>query len=650
MTLIKIAAVSLNTTPLDFSGNLKSIKSSLESEEITDSDYVLFPELAISGYGCEDAFYKESVWKRSWASLLEILPYSKDKTILVGLPVFHSSYLYNCIAVLHAGEVVCLIPKMNLANTGIHYEKRWFHSPTGFIVENFIPPNHSSMNRGPIPFGHFILEKNGILSAVEICEDSWNLNRPSQYYAENGIDVLFSPGASHFAMGKREIRKRIFQETSRIQRNLAVFTNLCGNESGRAIYEGGSLFCENGNVSKEGPRLFFSNYRITTYNSSLSELRSLRAKEFRNSHPNGNHKKIPVLGLTSFNKDSSPSNFILDMREKEKRKESDYKAPITVYEDFTRAVSLGLYDYLRKSKTKGFTLSLSGGADSAICALLTKSMKELAKQELGDSVFSELGIQEENLLVTLYQKTENNSTLTEKIASLLAKEIGNKHYQVSIDSSVTLAVELIESQIGKKLNWETDDLALQNIQARVRSPLIWLLANTNGHLLLSTSNRSEGSVGYTTMDGDSSGSLCPIAGVSKEFLLRFLDDIQAGNNAYIGPKESIGILRQTKPTAELRPLVTEQEDEKDLMPYPILQEIERLLVYVGLDEEECLERILEKDNSLSQDTVSKQIERFVRLFKVSQWKRERLPPSFHLDEYGLDPKTSLRYPILSGEF
>jgi len=649
MTQIKIAAVSLNTTPLDFSGNLKSIKASLESNETRDCDYILFPELAISGYGCEDAFYKESVWKRSWSSLLEILPHSKDKTILVGLPVFHSSYLYNCIAVLHAEEVVCLIPKMNLANTGIHYEKRWFHSPPAFMNESFIPPNVGSTKQKQVPFGHFILEKKGILSAVEICEDSWNLNRPSQGYAENGIDILFSPGASHFAMGKREIRKRIFQETSRIQRNLTVFTNLCGNESGRAIYEGGALFCENGNVSKEGPRLFFSQFQITTHKPSISELRSLRAKEFRSSHPTSHTKKIPVLSLIS--EKESNSQFILDMREKENiSNANDYKEPITVYDDFTRAVSLGLFDYLRKSKTKGFTLSLSGGADSAICALLVNSMKEIAKSECGSSIFSELGMEENNLLVTLYQKTENNSVITEEIASLLAKEIGNKHYQISIDSSVTNAVELIESQIGKKLNWETDDLALQNIQARVRSPLIWLLANINGHLLLSTSNRSEGSVGYTTMDGDSSGSVCPIAGVSKEFLLRFLDDIQSENNCYITPKESIRILRQTKPTAELRPLVTKQEDEKDLMPYPILQEIERLLVYVGLEEEECLERILEKDNSLSRDSVSKQIERFTRLFQVSQWKRERLPPSFHLDEYGLDPKTSLRYPILSGGF
>ncbi|TGN20130.1 NAD(+) synthase [Leptospira idonii] len=645
MTSLKIAAVSLNTTPLDFSGNLKSILESLKQEETKDCDFVLFPELCISGYGCEDAFYKESVWRRSWNALEEILPYTKDKTVLVGLPVFQSSFLYNCMVVLDREKIVCIIPKTNLANTGIHYEKRWFHSKESLVAESYIPPQKYFNAGSPVPFGHFLLEKKGVLTGVEICEDSWTSNRPSQVYAEQGLDILFSPGASHFALGKNKIRYRIFQETSRQHRSLTVFTNLCGNESGRAIFEGGSFFCENGNLVEEGPRLFFSDYQITTYTTSLSELRSARAKEFRSSSPK-EKLQIPVLRLES----ERSSSFILDMRTKSEKTNQNQSSANSLFDDFTRAVSLGLYDYLRKSKTKGFTLSLSGGADSAACALLVTSMKEIAKKELGDSIFNRLGVEESKLLVTLYQKTENNSELTETIAKVLTEELGNPHHQISIDSSVEEAVGLIQSQIGRKLTWETDDLALQNIQARVRSPLIWLLANLNGHLLLSTGNRSEASVGYTTMDGDSSGSLCPISGVSKEFILRWIDDIQSGNNPYISFKESLKLLRQTKPTAELRPLETKQEDEKDLMPYPILQEMERLSVFVGLEEEECFFRMKQSHPELDADLLKKQIERFTKLFRTSQWKRERLPPSFHLDEYGLDPKTSYRYPILSGDF
>ncbi|MCU0824205.1 MAG: NAD(+) synthase, partial [Leptospira sp.] len=272
-----------------------------------------------------------------------------------------------------------------------------------------------------------------------------------------------------------------------------------------------------------------------------------------------------------------------------------------------------------------------------------------AKLERGATCFSEMGIDEKNLLVTIYQKTVNNSKITEQIAALLSEELQVPHHSISIDNAVKTSVDLIENTIQRKLDWKTDDLALQNIQARVRSPLVWLLANLNGHLLISTGNRSEASVGYTTMDGDSSGSVCPISGVSKEFLLEFLDDIQSGNNRFITPKESIRLLRETKPTAELRPLSEHQEDEKDLMPYPILQKIEECIVHYGLSENETKQRLREAFPKESESSILSKVDRFKKLFMSAQWKRERLPPGFHLDEYGIDPKSSYRFPILSNE-
>jgi NAD+ synthase (glutamine-hydrolysing) len=646
MSLVKVSAVSLNTTPLDFSGNAHTIINALRDPEVNSSDFILFPELCISGYGCEDAFYKESVWRRSWSSLESILPFTKNKVVILGLPVFHGSFLYNCAVVIFHSKIIALVPKLNLANTGIHYEKRWFHTPNEFIYDEHLSI-YDSREGEAIPFGHFLFEKSGIRFALEICEDSWVTKRASHAYAEQGLDILFSPGASHFALGKREIRHRIFQETSRTNQIFTVFTNLCGNESGRAIYEGGAFFCAHGQVIKEGPRLFFNDYRITTSDFSLSEIRSMRAREKRSLSTSAEITSAKIIRITT----STKSQLVVDFRESAQ----DFEAPnppiyVSLLEDFTRAVTLGLFDYLRKSKTKGYTLSLSGGADSAACALFVNTMKEIAKRELGDDIFTKLNLNEDKLLVTLYQKTENNSQVTEDIARLLAREIQAEHHSISIDESVAVSVSLIESTQNRKLTWTKDDLALQNIQARVRSPLIWLLANINGHLLLSTGNRSEASVGYTTMDGDSSGSLCPISGVSKEFLLNWIDDIQLGKNSYISPKESLKQLRQTKPTAELRPLSEKQEDEKDLMPYPLLQKIERYLVYLGIDTDECLIHLKSDFPNLESTYLSAQITRFTKLFSASQWKRERLPPSFHLDEYGLDPKSSYRYPILSGGF
>lgn len=648
MSKIKIAAVTLNTTPLDFQGNYESIAKAITSPEAKNADCILFPELCISGYGCEDAFYKPYVWTRSEDILRELKTLVPHQIVMVGLPVFVDSFLYNCMAVLYGGKVVALVPKLNLANTGVHYERRWFHSESEFINKTI------TYSGEQVPFGHFIFQTQNWNFGVEICEDSWSVQKPASSYSLQGIDVLFSPGASHFAMGKQNIRRQIFTESSRNQCNLQVFTNLTGNESGRIIFEGGAIFASLGNLVKEGPRLTFTQFHVTSYSFDPMEIRAAKARSFRDPKPKlqvGEFTKINLVTVTQAIGKDSLGFSVLD-----KRKETETNADensnfihLSSFEEFTRAVCLGLFDYLKKSRTKGFTLSLSGGADSATCALLVTAMKEIAKQENGGSIFSSLGIEEKNLLVTIYQKTENNSSLTEEIAKTLSEELGCSFYSISIDRAVETSVELIESVLGKTLNWKEHDLPLQNIQARVRSPLVWLLANLNGHLLLSTGNRSEASVGYTTMDGDSSGSIAPLAGVSKEFLLDWLDDIQNGNNRFLSPKDSIRTLRNTKPTAELKPLSEHQEDEKDLMPYPILQSIERKLVFLAQTEEDCLENLNQEFPWETSENLSGYLKKFKKLFGISQWKRERLPPSFHLDEYGLDPKSSYRYPILSKE-
>lgn len=646
MPKIKIAAVTLNTTPLDFLGNYESIVQAIHSPESKNADCILFPELCISGYGCEDAFYKPFVWMRSEEILQRLKVVSPNQIILVGLPVFVGSFLYNCMAVLFGGKVVAIIPKLNLANTGVHYERRWFHSESNFINKTI------SFATEEVPFGHFIFQTDQWNFGVEICEDSWSVNKPSSFYSFQGIDVLFSPGASHFAMGKQNIRRQIFTESSRNQCNLQVFTNLIGNESGRIIFEGGAIFASLGNLVKEGPRLSFSPFQITSYSFDPLEVRAAKARSFRESKLKNQREEIPKIQLKTFHnlqEKQSPSFSLLDKRKELGQEDSENSVNLSAYEEITKAVCLGLFDYLKKSNTKGFTLSLSGGADSATCALLVSAMKEIAKRENGDSIFSTLGIEESNLLVTIYQKTVNNSDLTEKIAETLTRELQCQFYSIPIDEAVDTSVKLIESVLGKTLNWKEHDLPLQNIQARVRSPLVWLLANLNGHLLLSTGNRSEAAVGYTTMDGDSSGSIAPLAGVSKEFLLEFLDDIQKGNNRFISPKDSIQTLRNTKPTAELKPLEENQEDEKDLMPYPILQSIEKKLVFLGLDDMDCLESLKQEFPWENTDNLLGYLKKFKKLFTISQWKRERLPPSFHLDEYGLDPKSSYRYPILSKE-
>ena len=186
-------------------------------------------------------------------------------------------------------------------------------------------------------------------------------------------------------------------------------------------------------------------------------------------------------------------------------------------------------------------------------------------------------------------------------------------------------------------------MALQNIQARVRGPGIWMLANLRRALLLATSNRSEAAVGYATMDGDTCGGLAPVAGIDKDFLRRWLRWMELAVPA-------LGLVNRLQPTAELRPPDRHQTDEGDLMPYAVLEEIEDAFIRDRHTPLEAFKELRVQHPETEASQLAAWVERFYRLWCRNQWKRERYAPAFHLDDKNLDPKTWCRFPILSGGY
>jgi len=193
-------------------------------------------------------------------------------------------------------------------------------------------------------------------------------------------------------------------------------------------------------------------------------------------------------------------------------------------------------------------------------------------------------------------------------------------------------------------------VALQNIQARVRAPGVWMLANITGGLLVSTSNRSEAAVGYATMDGDTSGGIAPIAGIDKAYLRRWLVWVERQGPAGLGPIPALAAVNAQAPTAELRPAAAGQTDEADLMPYDVLDAIERFAIRDKQTPVEAWQRLAVMFPGHAALQLAAWTERFFTLWSRNQWKRERYAPSFHLDDENLDPKTWCRFPILSGGF
>ena len=222
--------------------------------------------------------------------------------------------------------------------------------------------------------------------------------------------------------------------------------------------------------------------------------------------------------------------------------------------------------------------------------------------------------------------------------------------ELDVDAIVESYTGLVSQAIDRQLTWEQDDLTLQNIQARVRGPSVWMLANIRNALLLSTSNRSEAAVGYATMDGDTCGGLSPIAGIDKAFLRTWLNWMETDGPLGIGKLPALNMVNAQQPTAELRPQSENQTDESDLMPYDLLDAIERAAIRDKQIPREVFITMQAAYPQYDNKQLLTWIERFFRLWCRNQWKRERYAPSFHVDDKNLDPKTWCRFPIISGGF
>lgn len=649
MKPVKLAAAVLNQTPLDWDGNQERIVRAIAEARRQNASVLCLPELCITGYGCEDAFHSPGVHRTAWQVLREILPETRGMIVSLGLPVMHRKGIFNVACLAADGEIRGFTGKRYLAGDGIHYEPRWFKPwPAGVV-------NRLETDDGSFPCGDLLYDAGGVRIGFEICEDAWVANRPGISLALRGADIILNPSASHFAFGKVEIRKRFVLEGSRAFGVSYVYANLLGNEAGRAIYDGDAMIATLGRAVAGAPRFSWQDVQVI---SAAVDLDASRVSHARTAG------SLPDLtsdapGLVAFPfawPECSPEP--VDYRPPAWESAPDIKC-----QEFSRAVPLGLFDYLRKSRSHGFVVSLSGGADSSALVMLIRLMVELGTAELGIEGFrSRLsyipGIDEagdvpalmHRLLLTAYQASANSGEVTRNAARQVAGAAGSCHLEFDISDLIRGYTQLVEQGIGRSLTWERDDAALQNIQARVRSPGIWMLANVRNALLLATSNRSEAAVGYATMDGDTSGGLSPLAGIDKAWLREWLRWMETTGPAPGLAQPALRAVNEQAPTAELRPPGRRQTDEDDLMPYPVLDAIERAAIRDKLMPVEVWQRMIPAFPAWSPEQLAVWTERFFTLWCRNQWKRERYAPGFHLDDENLDPKTWCRFPILSGQF
>ncbi|MBR2695253.1 MAG: NAD(+) synthase [Thermoguttaceae bacterium] len=675
MKKIDVLTVSLNITPLDLQGNRAKILETfrfvhdrdIPSSPPPKAKCVLFPEFPLCGH-VGDLFAAPWFRNRVLSETLRLLPETRSIVAVISLPLEVKGVLYRAALVAVDGTPLGFVCDRNIPQSLL----RWFSSWKKGVKTTIRIGNLD------LPVGDITFEISGIRLGVSF--DPFKAVETSP-----GLDLLLIPGADPFELEKGPRRRESIRLASEKGNCAVLFANLLGNESGQIIYDGESVVAETGRILALERRFSYQDVSHLTAVLDLDQIRQAKGDPHpptesaivcRDTFDWGWHSQRRYEPLGFYRESDSDLDLLEDWE----------KSGNLAYEEFPRAVAIGLYDYMRKSRSHGFVLSLSGGADSASIAVLVSLMVWFGFTSLGkrrfleklsfiDKIASLVKLHPSDvtptsvvstLLTTVYQQTANNSPITREAAKAVAEEVGAVHREFDIEDIVQRYISLASDAIGRPLSWQTDDLPMQNIQARVRGPAAWLLANLRGALLLSTGNRSEAACGYATMDGDTCGSISPIAGISKAFLRKWLEWLEVtgpilspplfsedglGERPFRVSYPSIRLINRQQPTAELRPLEAGQTDEADLMPYTALDIIERGFTS-GLFGERLLHNVTEKLSgnhdliSVTSEQIQAWIAKFEQMFAKAQWKRSRLAPGFHIETEDLSPDF-YRIPILS---
>ena len=683
----RIGTAALRQIPFDFKGNVSRILTAIERGLDAHINILLMPELALTGYGCEDNFSYQEFNQAAEAALNDVLAgyqslahereHAGNMLIAMGMPVmFPGGQVYNTTAFISADGLHGFACKQYLARNGLHYEPRWFEAwPRGRVV------NHPTFN---VPFGDVVVNAGGLRIGVETCEDAWVANRPGRDLYHRNVDVLLNPSASHFAVGKNFIREQFIKEGSRAFGVVYAYANLAGTENGTSIFDGGSLIASEGKIVSRGDRF---NVRDVVMNQTLVNVSANRVSRVISSETidiDDTNVVDVELSLTL------PNDAVLAARSNDRVDSAKDELPVFwdalsgddyAFTEICYALGNGLWDWTTRTHTDGYVVSLSGGADSALVAASVYVSHFVALEQLGvhdylatlpkglaakiDAIAPGedkiVWLKEKampKVLMCLYQGTDNSSETTFNAAKYLAEEIGATFHSWNIEPVVQQYHSLVNGLYpDRPLSWKTDDIAMQNIQARSRSPGVWMLANRENKLLIATSNLSESALGYATMDGDTSGVISVIAGINKTTIRkvnRWLEEVGLplsvdGKSARHQLKEMHRVNVQ-QPTAELRP--EEQTDEADLMPYVVCDFIMDCYLARQMWPKSILVELMlngfDKEHDMRQ--LAAYVERWFRLFCRNPWKRYGTRAGFHIEQVSLDPKTFHRFPLLNNGF
>ncbi|HEY3412970.1 MAG TPA: NAD+ synthase [Armatimonadota bacterium] len=572
---VRLGLVQLNSTVGDLAGNTDRIIAALRQANDEGCDIVAFPELAITGYPPEDLLLKPRFLHENVQCLQRIAEAQAEvrTAAIVGF-VDVSDDISNAAAIIAGGRVAGVHHKIFLPSYSVFDEDRYFAAGEGTSVFNF----------GDVGIG------------VGVCEDIWYSNGPAREQAlVGGAEVLVSINASPFHREKWRSREHLLAARAMDNTAFVAYVNSVGGQD-ELLFDGHSLvFDPGGELIARGPS-FEEALVVVDLNIGDVFHRRLanpsRRKERMRTHESG--LAVALVDLPPFGEAGQP-------RERLDAPSPSTPSPIPVWlsrlplpppdmlSDTYNGLVLGVRDYVRKNGFKDVVLGLSGGIDSAITACI--AVDALGKDHV--------------IGVTMPSRYSSDETKSD--AALVAENLGIRFLTVPIEGPFQASLDALADSMRDT----GSGLAEENLQARIRGNYLMTLSNKFGWLVLTTGNKSEMSVGYSTLYGDMAGGFAVIKDVPKT-LVYALSEYRNTLSPVI-PESTI----TRPPTAELRP---DQKDTDSLPPYDVLDAI--LNLYVEDD------RSLEEIVSAGFDEAT--VRRVILMVDRNEYKRRQAPPGIKI--------------------
>lgn len=551
MTRLRIAACQIDTVVGDLDGNRRRIIDALDSATEAGADLAVFPELAITGYPPEDLLLKPAFVADNLKVLNEVAAATAGRCVAIVGFVDQGRDLANAAAVCADGEVRGIYRKRLLPNYSVFDEARYFTPRT-------TPPE--------------LFEIGGATVGISICEDGWGPNSAITEAGAGGADIVVSLNASPYHAGKQPEREAMFGTRAVDADCPVVYVNMVGGQD-ELVFDGASFVIDtSGHVVARAPQ-FVEHTLITDVDvRPMFRTRLLDTRD---------RALTPPLSVVS----------VSERRDHGEPVASELAPLLEPLDEIWQALVVGTRDYVLRNGFTDVVIGLSGGVDSAIVAAI-------AADALGP---------ERVHAVLMPSRFSSDHSVTD--AELLADKLGIERRTIAIEPAHQAFLEML----APSFQGHEPDTTEENIQSRVRGMTLMALSNKFGWMVLTTGNKTEGAVGYTTLYGDTAGGFAVIKDVLKLTVYELCWRYNERAGSEIIPESIL-----TKPpSAELRP---DQTDEQSLPPYEILDRIVEHYVTEDLSTAEIIERGFE----------ASVVERVARLIDTAEYKRRQSPPGVRI--------------------